>query len=692
MLAFCGVIAMFWAGFSYSAQRWLTDENKAKIRLRRAGYDLDPLSAFRAVERNDQMALERLHLIGINLDEFNAEGLTTLGFAAKEDRLEISKKLLELGVPLTKADQFGKTALSYALENEHLHVARLLFDKGGDPNEPIGSQQVPALSWAIKEGRNHLVDLLLDKGADINMDSAIGSPLYLAFEREDLALANRLLDEGADPNGTTPKGTPLIFAALHMDWTEMTERLLKEGIDINQEFTPGMTPGVLAMELDRPEVARALLEAGANPNYRGQGHNSILQMAFTKRDQDTMLVALDRGGNLAIPFDDGSTLLERAVTAEDRVWTERLLKFGANPNVSPGGEPLWWTLLQTGNRDYAEMLISSGANINALVSEGRRPLDLAIEDKDLRLARYLLEHGAISSGYLWHTLKDQDYAMMRFLLANGEDPNKLSPEGITPIGHCIMTGDVTAAALLMEYGAEIDTSEMPGGHTLLEWSIANKQLPIAERLLTVGINPNNYISQPVSDLFLEKFEDKTLRHYLVADSKVTPLMVVASTGQHQLAQALLKHGAKTGVYTSKYKTWPINFATRVDDVPMTQIILGKDPDAKAQKRKIIITLSEQRARLYEEGKVKLSTRVSTGKSGYSTPKGTFVITNKDRTRTSNLYDAEMPYFMRLSCSAIGMHQGYVPTYPASHGCIRLPEGFARQFFYTAEVGDIVVIQ
>jgi lipoprotein-anchoring transpeptidase ErfK/SrfK len=52
----------------------------------------------------------------------------------------------------------------------------------------------------------------------------------------------------------------------------------------------------------------------------------------------------------------------------------------------------------------------------------------------------------------------------------------------------------------------------------------------------------------------------------------------------------------------------------------------------------------------------------------------------------------MPYFIRLSCLDFGMHAGYVPNYPASHGCIRLPADTARKFFSEVPVGTLVTVQ
>jgi lipoprotein-anchoring transpeptidase ErfK/SrfK len=68
-----------------------------------------------------------------------------------------------------------------------------------------------------------------------------------------------------------------------------------------------------------------------------------------------------------------------------------------------------------------------------------------------------------------------------------------------------------------------------------------------------------------------------------------------------------------------------------------------------------------------------------------------VITNKERNHRSTIYHVEMPYFMRLSCLDFGMHAGYVPNYPASHGCIRMPEFMAENFFRSVSVGTPVTV-
>ena len=107
---------------------------------------------------------------------------------------------------------------------------------------------------------------------------------------------------------------------------------------------------------------------------------------------------------------------------------------------------------------------------------------------------------------------------------------------------------------------------------------------------------------------------------------------------------------------------------------------------------VIVSLPEQRAHVYRNGlRIGVST-VSSGKSGHSTPTGTFPILQKRVEHYSNLYnDAPMPYMQRLTWDGIALHAGRNPGYPASHGCIRLPREFAELLYDVTSHDTMVVV-
>ncbi len=107
---------------------------------------------------------------------------------------------------------------------------------------------------------------------------------------------------------------------------------------------------------------------------------------------------------------------------------------------------------------------------------------------------------------------------------------------------------------------------------------------------------------------------------------------------------------------------------------------------------IAIDLTNQRGFIFQGDALVGITAVSTGRRGHGTPTGSFPILEKARFHRSNIYsNAPMPFMQRLTWGGIALHAGYNPGRPASHGCIRLPYGFARILFQATRVGGTVVV-
>lgn len=106
----------------------------------------------------------------------------------------------------------------------------------------------------------------------------------------------------------------------------------------------------------------------------------------------------------------------------------------------------------------------------------------------------------------------------------------------------------------------------------------------------------------------------------------------------------------------------------------------------------IISIADQRVSIYNNHGLVARSAISTGMPGHPTPKGVFTIIGRERYHRSNIYsDAPMPFMQRITWSGIAMHLGVVPGHPASHGCIRLPAGFAAKLWGLTKIGERVVI-
>lgn len=108
---------------------------------------------------------------------------------------------------------------------------------------------------------------------------------------------------------------------------------------------------------------------------------------------------------------------------------------------------------------------------------------------------------------------------------------------------------------------------------------------------------------------------------------------------------------------------------------------------------IIVSRDQQTLKVYDGDTVVASSNVSSGKEGHATPTGIFSILEKKRMHHSNLYDdAPMPFMQRLTWSGIALHaSNHVPAYPASHGCVRMPDAFAKTLYRLTQRGGHVLI-
>lgn len=107
---------------------------------------------------------------------------------------------------------------------------------------------------------------------------------------------------------------------------------------------------------------------------------------------------------------------------------------------------------------------------------------------------------------------------------------------------------------------------------------------------------------------------------------------------------------------------------------------------------VVASIADQRVSVYNHHGLVARSAISTGMAGHLTPRGIFTIIGRERFHRSNIYSAApMPFMQRVTWSGIAMHLGVVPGHPASHGCIRLPAGFAIKLWGLTKIGERIVI-
>lgn len=108
-------------------------------------------------------------------------------------------------------------------------------------------------------------------------------------------------------------------------------------------------------------------------------------------------------------------------------------------------------------------------------------------------------------------------------------------------------------------------------------------------------------------------------------------------------------------------------------------------------QRIVVDLATEKLHVYRGGIEIGQAFILYGADHKPTPTGTFRILQKDRDHVSNLYNAPMPYMLRLTWGGVAIHGSEVEPNVATHGCVGVPDEFAALLFKGARKGDEVLV-
>ena len=391
--------------------------------------------------------------------------------------------------------------------------------------------------------------------------------------------------------------------------------------------------------------------------------------------------------------------LVRAVTIKRDSLIELCLIDHVDPNGrdAKGRTPL---LIATLQQDWktARRLIGAGALIDLADKNGFTPLMAAAMHGNVEIFRELLSRSTNlhvearckdGSDLLGMALDGGNPKIVGFVVESLPTMPQWRSSTRRALQAALMTGDKGEIQLLL---SKHSTPPTPEGKNvpLLAYAIAGNEPSLFSTLLACGADPDTVLPARCDKDFLAMLPSKGFSSYVEADRGVTVLMLAAGLGREDYLRMLLGAKASRNQLTKRNKMSALDIAAETGHWRSSQILLGGGPSP--DQLRVEISLALQRVALFKNGVPVYRTQCSTGRQGYSTRRGDFVITNKERNHRSTIYHVEMPYFMRLSCLDFGMHAGIVPNYPASHGCIRLPEEAARKFFSEIPIGTLVTVQ
>jgi ankyrin len=364
----------------------------------------------------------------------------------------------------------------------------------------IASAATSALADAAMKGDKSAVRTLLQRNADVNTPQVDGTTaLHWVVRADDLDLADALITAGAKVSIANREGvTPLQLASINGS-AAMIQKLLKAGADANAALTPyGDSALMMAARTGRPEAVRVLIEAGAQVNAKEKwGGTTPLMWAVSERHPDAVKVLIDAGAdvnarsNLVRPLNgrgfEGRTPM--APTAEQAI-----------EDFASG----WLTPLMFAAREgdlaSAKLLVTAGAEVNALAGDGKNALGLAIFNGNYEVASFLVDAKS--------------------------NVNQADTQRFTPL-----------------YWA-VDRRNMETAPNF-PWVVTEDPLPLITKLLDAGANPNALVNNTPR----ARMREGSPRIVFA-----TPLMRAAFAGDLELSKLLLSHGADPKIISKDGET------------------------------------------------------------------------------------------------------------------------------------------
>ena len=377
--------------------------------------------------------------------------------------VEIINILLKEGADLTYSVDGEETPIHFAARNGHIAPVEFLLRQGVDPNLTTANGYTP-LHWASFRGSLDVIELLLSSGADITAQNNAGETVLhtcmnYASHEETMAA---LLAQGAPVAATDCSGRTALHEAARRGFKYNVQSLLNNGADIDTKDTQGWTPLQHAAGAGHDDVVQHLLERKAilgQPSYQ-----SLLD----------------------------SARLRNAIIAEDIPLAQRLLReesISVHPTSRSGRTSLHYAA-KHGLSGIVEALIQRGASINARIPDStyNHWVDYVghIPQEAYECAWITPLHNAAGEGYAEVT---------EILLRSGADLDAAGGQGYTPLNIAVYAGHANVVKILLDHGADVLKKSRPDDPSLLYWAVWRGHEDIVRLLLEHGAGEERHTEE-----------------------------------------------------------------------------------------------------------------------------------------------------------------------------------------------------
>ncbi len=373
--------------------------------------------------------IEYLVASGADVNARNKDGDSVLFLAVKKNKKDVGDLLLSknadifasntnnnspLRVALTKGgevqdwlitsqtlnttDGSGNTPLHYAAEWKLNTALKGLIQKGANINA-VNANGESALFSAVKADSPSTINILVENGiitdtrSNLTRDHLGNTPLHYAVKWNSLQAAQSVISLGFDVNAQNLSGKTALSDCCRSNKKDMAILLIHNGANVNSADVSGRTVLIDAIQAGSEQMVNLLLANGANPQIQEMsGRNAYHEAALTANINIINLIR-NAGGNPLSRDTYGDSPFSLVLRYDENVLKAVL---GNNRNIvdSDGNTPVHIAVDKKVSSKELTMLINMGYPISQRNGKGMTPLNMAVTNKQKKLAMTLIERGA----------------------------------------------------------------------------------------------------------------------------------------------------------------------------------------------------------------------------------------------------------------------------------------------------------